>query len=163
MDYLFSAVEYLIDLKHKYWDGEKGPDINDQLDLNLDQNLCKLVYTRAGSSFSCLVEKNKLENSEFMITFSNYIAADNSKMIEQTALLDATLNGEFNITDRINKYLGNCGDHIQHLDSNPKIKWLLTPDEVKNFKKLQILTSECKNIDYDNVDERIGKEIFYIE
>ena len=163
MDYLFSAVEYLIDLKQKYWDGKTGPNENDQLDKHLDENLCKLVYTKAGSSFSCLVEKDKLENSEFMNQFTTYIAANSSGVMEQTALLDATLNGEKNITDRVNKYLGNCGDHIHELESSPKIRWLLTPDEVRDFKKLQILTADCQNIDYENVDERIGKEIFYIE
>lgn len=167
MDYLVSAMEYVLDLKHRYWDGIEKPELNEQLDTHLNNSLCKFVYTRAGSSFSCLVERDKLQDSEFMQDFSDYITTSNVTTMNQDALIDATLitknDDALDLTSRFNKYLGDSGSHIELFEAKPKLRWLLTPDEIANFKQFHIMNSSTQNYSYDNLDERIGNEIFYIE
>lgn len=86
----------------------------------------------------------------------NNISAKNAavhQMLEYP-ILDATLNDNIDLTERLCQYIGHEGNHI--LYAHPiKIAWILTPNEITIFERLCIITDKCKSMTYYDINDII--------
>lgn len=115
-------------------------------------DIIKLQYYIKGKKYTLCIPRENAEN-----VFQTYIDIiqrhNNPKQISYHNIMDSTLNEKIDLTDRVNEYLGIKGSHLKY--GNIKIKWLLTLEELMNFKELVIVTNDCEEIKYTDVNDNI--------
>jgi len=134
----------------------EDPSFNDKPDVNeydAENDVIRVNYTYLDTKYVLCVER----------TIAEYNICDvHKKLLEQTsilegAIMDATLNDEISLTDRVNSYFGNKGCHLDY--TRLKVRWLLTPEEIGSFQKLVIMDSMCSEYEYTNIDEYLEIEM----
>ncbi len=119
---------------------------------DLLNDIIKLTYMIRGKEYIlCLPRKTK------DCVMKLYCELITKKMEKQTitnhVILDARLNDDIEITDRFNKYLGDHGSHLKY--SKFRIRWLLTINEMKKFKKLILFTNNCEEIECSDINDYV--------
>ena len=119
---------------------------------DLLNDIIRLEYYKNGQKYSLCIPRNE-SNNLYQLYFDIIGKNTESREMIDNLIMDATLNGDIDITDRINEYLGYKGCHLDKYEL--KIKWLLSVDELSTFKNLIILTNDFKELNYVNVDDSI--------
>lgn len=68
-------------------------------------------------------------------------------------IISAEMNSHIDLTKKINMYIGNNGCHLKY--NQLKIKYLLTEEEIKNFKSLTLMDNFCNEKTYNSVEDFI--------
>lgn len=120
---------------------------------DITHDIIKLRYFILNKEHKVCVPR-KFSNNLKQIYDNICINHGNCHHMLEYPILDATLNENTDITERLCQYLGHKGSHIIY--AHPiKIAWILTPNELKNFQVLTIITDQCKNLTYYDVNEVI--------
>jgi len=158
--YLF--CESMVNEYNLFWEAYdlmikmKDPSLNDKPDVNeydINNDIIKINYKYKDNKYVLCIKR----------TFAEFNLSDvYDKLLSQTsiiegAIMDATLNDETNLTDRVNSFLGNNGCHLEY--TKLKVRWLLTPEEIGSFQKLVIMDSMCEEYEYTNIDDFIEIEM----
>ena len=123
---------------------------------DISNDIIKLRYFVSNKEHKICVPRHLATGQSSMKQIYDQISS-NFKLMRQMLeypILDATLNDSVDITERLCQYLGHQGLHLIHGHS-VKIKWILTPHEIPEFKKLCVLTDKCKTIIYTNINDFI--------
>lgn len=122
---------------------------------DITHDIIKLRYFIANKEHKICIPRVLGSASNIRQIYNN-ISAKNSNLHQmlEYPILDATLNDNIDLTERLCQYLGHEGSHIIY--AHPiKIAWILTPHEIPEFEKLSIITDKCKNITYYDINDII--------
>lgn len=141
-------IFYLLDLlNQKIIEGLEDDEEEEEDLLNLydiDNDIIKVEYIieKKHKYIFCIDRKNDINIKEIY-----------EKLMKKTYeeyFMYVELNGH-DITERLNKYVGPNGVHLNY--NNLKIKWLLTNNEIENFKKLIIMDQNGNEIIYKTYED----------
>ncbi len=118
------------------------------------QDIIRLEYTEKGNRYTlCFpIEKYKEIIPAYTKIIDENISSGN--VMTEHSVIDATMNGDICITDRVNRYLGNNARHIKYCPI--EIQWILTAQEIIDFKDLTVMLGNCDEIQYLKVTDTIA-------
>ena len=151
MIYLDDNFGIFSDLQEKM---DKSDKVNPDAELNemtydCEHDLIKIKYNFDGKEYVlCINRMNPVIVKEII---NKELKRELKKDLAMDYIIHAELNGSIELTKRINKYIGANGFHLKY--DNIKIKYFLTPDEIKNFQKLAITDTNCNDHTYYSVED----------
>lgn len=134
-----------LDGLHQYYYEEKEQQTEEEKFIyDYENDIMTINYSSSEKNWSFIFER-KLD-----IDIKNTIETKFKNTDNENFLMMAELNG-VDITNKINKYCGPSGIHLEY--SKIQIKNLLTDDEIKSFEKLLIIDEMCNEKEFFNIDD----------
>ena len=136
---------YLLDILYQKINIEDEEDLIKKDNIyDIENDIIKLQYLVENFNYIfCFDRKDDINIKEIyeeLIQVKEY----------QGYLMYAELNNK-DITERLNKYLGSEGCHLNY--NNFRIKWFLDNYEMENFNKLSIIDSMGNEKEYKNIND----------
>ena len=121
---------------------------------DISADVLKLIYFVQGNAHKICISRDK-PRKDIRQIYQNITENHKNQTYLEYPVIYAQFNDSIDITERVNSYLGNRGCHLE-LGENIKIRWILTPTEIKEFRKLSLFTSNMKDIEFFDIDEPIS-------
>ncbi len=117
---------------------------------HLDDNFIKIKYKINGRIHNlCLTPDEHVKKK-----YTQIISKLKDVQIVNYPIMEAVLNNDNDITRRLNNYIGHNGDQIR-LGGHLQLKMFLRADDIKHFRHLTIITSNCSQFHFANVTDCI--------
>ena len=119
---------------------------------DISSDILKLVYFVQGNAHKICISRDRSKD-EIQKIYERIKSSSTNTLMQQYPVIYAQFNDEVDITDRLNQYLGNGGCHLKISGEKIKLRWILTDDEIKEFKKIKIFTDKLVQYEFVNVDD----------
>ena len=121
---------------------------------DITKDIIMLEYSLKGIKYTlCIPRKSSVSVPKIY----RKIVADHDKsgLFESHIVMDAILDNDIDITDRINQYVGPNGEHLKY--GPIQLHWFLSNDELRSFKRLEIITNDFKRVIITKPEKRLLK------
>ena len=139
-----------------YWytssEKEKSLETGDHV-YDISSDVLKLIYFVRGNAHKICVSRERSRN-DIQKIYDVVCRQSSDHLLVEYPVIYAAFNDSVDITQRVNSYLGNRGCHLEFGDSI-KIRWILTPEEAKEFRKLSLFTCNMEDKEFFDIDDTV--------
>jgi len=123
---------------------------------DLQNDIIKLQYCIKDTEYILCIDRKAHNNILLIYTkiIQELLKHAHNNNDNKEIICVATLNDTEDITQKMNKYLGYNAHHLKYAE--PQIKFLLSPQQQKNFKKINIITNDLFEFEITNINEKLN-------